>query len=76
MKRPEETLDQDLDRALDYVWQKHPYPDKIYTDLLSKLLIVQELRNLNKNLAKLSDAKSEEKTEWAHVKATQKHTTS
>jgi hypothetical protein len=42
------TLDQDLEDMLDKLWKKHPYPDKAFLDLKAKLLIVQELRKLQK----------------------------
>ncbi len=48
----EYSLDPDLEKMLDQLWQKDPHPTATYLNLRAKLMIVQELRTLNTTLAK------------------------
>ena len=45
-------LDADLDKIIGDLWKKNPHPDYRYANVVSKLLIVQELRNLKKVIMK------------------------
>jgi hypothetical protein len=45
-------MDKDLEKILNNLWKKNPYPDKEYCKVEAILKLVQELRNIQKYLKK------------------------
>lgn len=41
-------MDDDLEKILDDMWEKKPQPTYKYCEVKSTLMLVQEIRNLNK----------------------------
>jgi hypothetical protein len=46
-------MDEDLNKILEYAWKINPSTSIDYLNLKSKLLIIQELRNINISLKDL-----------------------